>query len=96
MWISPPNGEAGPHPDTMGRVTPAKPADGPDLLVDAEIDDVPAAPRTTLPGGPGSRRALARSDAGLPGWAVVALTTVPVTLLGVFAPLAPVLGRRFG
>jgi CP family cyanate transporter-like MFS transporter len=36
------------------------------------------------------------SGAGLPGWAVVVLTTVPVTLLGVFAPLAPVLARRFG
>jgi CP family cyanate transporter-like MFS transporter len=35
-------------------------------------------------------------DVGLPGWAVVVLTTVPVTLLGVFAPLAPVLARRFG
>ncbi|MFF2031031.1 MFS transporter [Arthrobacter sp. NPDC058192] len=32
----------------------------------------------------------------LPGWAVAVLTTVPVTLLGVFAPLAPVLARRFG
>lgn len=36
------------------------------------------------------------SDASLPGWAVVVLTTVPVTLLGGFAPLAPVLARRFG
>lgn len=36
------------------------------------------------------------ADAGLPGWAVVALTTAPVTLLGVFAPLAPRLARRFG
>lgn len=36
------------------------------------------------------------ADAGLPGWAVVVLTTVPVTLLGIFAPLAPVLARRFG
>ncbi|KRE67566.1 MFS transporter [Arthrobacter sp. Soil736] len=36
------------------------------------------------------------ADVGLPGWAVVVLTTVPVTLLGVFAPLAPVLARRFG
>ena len=36
------------------------------------------------------------ADAGLPGWAVVALTTAPVTLLGVFAPLAPLLARRFG
>ncbi len=36
------------------------------------------------------------ADAGLPGWAVVVLTTVPVTLLGVFAPLAPVLACRFG
>nr|WP_142045285.1 MFS transporter [Arthrobacter sp. SLBN-100] len=36
------------------------------------------------------------SQAALPGWAVVVLTTVPVTLLGVFAPLAPVLARRFG
>lgn len=32
----------------------------------------------------------------LPGWAVVVLTTVPVTLLGVFAPFAPGLARRFG
>ncbi|WP_307465178.1 MFS transporter [Pseudarthrobacter oxydans] len=89
------------------------------LLVDAEIDDVPAAEPTRV----GSRRALAylgvcliliglnlrtvfssfsavlpevTADAGLPGWAVVVLTTVPVTLLGVFAPLAPVLARRFG
>ncbi|WP_354236898.1 MFS transporter [Arthrobacter sp. UYEF3] len=36
------------------------------------------------------------ADVGLPGWAVVALTTAPVTLLGVFAPLAPPLARRFG
>lgn len=36
------------------------------------------------------------SQAALPGWSVVVLTTVPVTLLGVFAPLAPVLARRFG
>lgn len=36
------------------------------------------------------------AQAALPGWAVVVLTTVPVTLLGVFAPLAPVLARRFG
>ncbi|GGG58894.1 MFS transporter [Kocuria dechangensis] len=34
--------------------------------------------------------------AGLPGWAVTALTTSPVTLLGVFAPFAPRLARRFG
>ena len=94
-------------------------ADRPGLLVDAEIDDVPAAEPTRV----GSRRTLAylgvclvliglnlrtvfssfsavlpevTADAGLPGWAVVVLTTVPVTLLGVFAPLAPVLARRFG
>ena len=36
------------------------------------------------------------ADAGLPAWAVMALTTVPVALLGVFAPLAPGLARRFG
>lgn len=36
------------------------------------------------------------ADAGLPAWAVMVLTTVPVTLLGVFAPLAPGLARRFG
>lgn len=36
------------------------------------------------------------AGAGLPGWAVLALTTVPVTLLGVFAPLAPGLANRFG
>ncbi len=34
--------------------------------------------------------------AGLPGWAVTVLTTAPVTLLGVFAPFAPRLARRFG
>ena len=89
------------------------------VLVDAEIDDVPAAAPTRV----GSRRALVylglclvliglnlrtvfssfsavlpevTADAGLPGWAVVVLTTAPVTLLGVFAPLAPVLARRFG
>lgn len=88
-------------------------------LVDAEIDELPAAGPTRV----GSRRALAYlgvclvliglnlrsvfssfsavlpevvSQAGLPGWSVVVLTTVPVTLLGVFAPLAPVLARRFG
>ncbi|MBT2513697.1 MFS transporter [Arthrobacter sp. ISL-30] len=91
----------------------------PGLLVDAEVDEVPAATPTRVT----SRRGLAylavclvliglnlrtvfssfaavlpeiRADAGLPGWAVVVLTTVPVTLLGVFAPLAPVLARRFG
>lgn len=36
------------------------------------------------------------AQASLPGWAVVVLTTVPVTLLGMFAPMAPVLARRFG
>ncbi|MET4592486.1 CP family cyanate transporter-like MFS transporter [Arthrobacter sp. 754] len=36
------------------------------------------------------------AGASLPGWAVLALTTVPVTLLGVFAPLAPGLANRFG
>lgn len=36
------------------------------------------------------------ADAGLPAWAVMVLTTVPVTLLGVFALLAPGLARRFG
>lgn len=114
-----------------GRVTDAKnPAaphelrrEGPDgggrTLVDAEIDEVPAAE----PAQAGSPRALAylglclvliglnlrtvfssfsavlpeiTSSAGLPGWSVVVLTTVPVTLLGVFAPLAPVLAGRFG
>ncbi|MGX5359940.1 MFS transporter [Kocuria sp. KH4] len=34
--------------------------------------------------------------AGLPSWAVTVLTTAPVTLLGVFAPLAPRLARRHG
>ncbi|GEO96506.1 MFS transporter [Kocuria turfanensis] len=34
--------------------------------------------------------------AGLPSWAVTVLTTAPVTLLGVFAPLAPRLARRYG
>ena len=107
----------------MTSVTPVQKTNVPDLLVDAEIDDVPAASPTRLQDGPGSRRALlylglclvliglnlrtvfssfaavlpeVTSDAGLPGWAVVVLTTVPVTLLGVFAPLAPVLARRFG
>ncbi|MBO1268858.1 MFS transporter [Arthrobacter cavernae] len=105
----------------MGSVTlPEKPhAAASELLVDAEIDDVPAAAPTRVT----TRRGLVflgiclvliglnlrtvfssfsavlpevTADAGLPGWAVVVLTTVPVTLLGVFAPLAPVLARRFG
>jgi CP family cyanate transporter-like MFS transporter len=107
----------------MDPVSRAENTELPGPLVDAEIDDVPAAAPTALPDGPGSRRALIylgvclvliglnlrtvfssfaavlpeiTSDAGLPGWAVVVLTTVPVTLLGVFAPLAPVLARRFG
>ncbi|OFI38748.1 MFS transporter [Arthrobacter sp. SW1] len=94
-------------------------AENPELLVDAEIDEVPAAAPTRV----ASKRGLVylgiclvligvnlrtvfssfsallpeiTADAGLPGWAVVVLTTVPVTLLGVFAPLAPVLARRFG
>jgi CP family cyanate transporter-like MFS transporter len=88
-------------------------------LVDAEVDELPAAEPTQISGPRGlvylgvclvliglnlrtvfsSFAAVLpeiRSDAGLPGWAVVVLTTVPVTLLGVFAPLAPVLARRFG
>nr|WP_307072517.1 MFS transporter [Arthrobacter pascens] len=104
-------------------MTRAEKTDVPDLLVDAEIDDVPAAAPTRLPGTPGTKRTLVylgvclvliglnlrtvfssfaavlpevTSGAGLPGWAVVVLTTVPVTLLGVFAPLAPPLARRFG
>lgn len=99
--------------------TPRAAAPSVSALVDAEIDDVPAAEPTRV----GSRRALVylglclvliglnlrtvfssfsavlpevTADVGLPGWAVVVLTTVPVTLLGVFAPLAPVLARRFG
>ncbi|WP_309977018.1 MFS transporter [Arthrobacter oryzae] len=88
-------------------------------MVDAEVDELPAAAPTQVSGPRGliylgvclvligfnlrtvfsSFAAVLpeiRSDAGLPGWAVVVLTTVPVTLLGVFAPLAPVLARRFG
>ncbi|MBT2553408.1 MFS transporter [Arthrobacter sp. ISL-5] len=99
--------------------TPPAAAPSVSALVDAEIDDVPAAEPTRV----GSRRALVylglclvliglnlrtvfssfsavlpevTADVGLPGWAVVVLTTVPVTLLGVFAPLGPVLARRFG
>lgn len=89
------------------------------VLVDAEIDEVPAAEPTRVSGRRGliylgvclvliglNLRTVFSSfsavlpeitaDAGLPGWAVVVLTTAPVTLLGVFAPLAPVLARRFG
>lgn len=33
---------------------------------------------------------------GLPAWGATVLTTVPATLLGVFAPVAPVLARRLG
>jgi CP family cyanate transporter-like MFS transporter len=93
------------------------------FLVDAEIDDVPAAAPTMLPRTASDNRGLVylgvclvliglnlrtvfssfaavlpetASDASLPGWAVVVLTTVPVTLLGGFAPLAPVLARRYG
>ncbi|WP_115789622.1 MFS transporter [Arthrobacter silvisoli] len=94
-------------------------AENPEQLVDAEIDEVPAAAPTRVSTKKGlvflgvclvliglNLRTVFSSfsavlpeitaDAGLPGWAVVVLTTVPVTLLGVFAPLAPVLARRFG
>ena len=94
-------------------------AENSEHLVDAEIDDVPAAAPTQVTTKKGlvylgvclvliglNLRTVFSSfsavlpeitaDAGLPGWAVVVLTTVPVTLLGVFAPLAPVLARRFG
>lgn len=37
-----------------------------------------------------------RASGSVPEWAVSLLTTTPVTLLGVFAPLAPMLARRFG
>lgn len=37
-----------------------------------------------------------RASGSVPEWGVSLLTTAPVTLLGVFAPLAPVLSRRFG
>jgi CP family cyanate transporter-like MFS transporter len=37
-----------------------------------------------------------RASGSVPEWAVALLTTAPVTLLGMFAPLAPVLARRFG
>ncbi|WP_430298270.1 CynX/NimT family MFS transporter [Sinomonas sp. B1-1] len=37
-----------------------------------------------------------RASGTVPEWAVALLTTAPVTLLGLFAPLAPVLSRRFG
>lgn len=33
---------------------------------------------------------------GMPGWLVSSLTTIPVLLLGLCAPVAPALGRRFG
>ena len=106
------------HAPGGGRAA-RRPADTSGTLVDAEVDELPAAGPTQVTG----RRGLIylgvclvliglnlrtvfssfaavlpeiRSDAGLPGWAVVVLTTVPVTLLGVFAPLAPVLARRFG
>lgn len=37
-----------------------------------------------------------RGAAGLPDWSVTLLTTAPVACLGIFAPLAPPLARRFG
>ncbi|MFP3580578.1 MFS transporter [Arthrobacter sp. SIMBA_036] len=109
----------------MGGVTssknPAHPGKSirPEIAVDAEIDEEPAADPTRLNGkrglvylgiclvliGLNLRTVFSSfsavlpeimSDAGLPGWSLVVLTTVPVTLLGVFAPLAPVLARRFG
>lgn len=114
-----PTNATGPARNTAGGASGSRPGTRLDQLVDAEIDDVPAAGPTVL----GGRRALAylavclvliglnlrtvfssfaavlpevTADAGLPGWGVVLLTTAPVTLLGVFAPLAPQLARRFG
>lgn len=37
-----------------------------------------------------------KASSALPGWAVGLLTTVPVTFLGIFAPICPLLARRFG
>jgi CP family cyanate transporter-like MFS transporter len=103
----------------MNELLPDAPDGAAGALVDAEIDDIPAAEPTQV-GGPrvliylglclvliglnlrtvfSSFSAVLpeiTSSAGLPDWSVVVLTTVPVTLLGVFAPLAPVLARRFG
>jgi MFS transporter, CP family, cyanate transporter len=91
----------------------------PELLVDAEVDEVPAPEPTQIR----SRRGLIylgiclvliglnlrtlfssfsavlaeiTAATGMPALAVTILTTVPVTFLGVFAPLAPGLARRFG
>jgi MFS transporter, CP family, cyanate transporter len=91
----------------------------PELLVDAEVDEVPAPEPTHIR----SRRGLiylgiclvliglnlrtlfssfsavlaeVTAATGMPALAVTLLTTVPVTFLGVFAPLAPGLARRFG
>ncbi|WP_427015706.1 MFS transporter [Pseudarthrobacter sp. P1] len=90
-----------------------------DILVDAEIDEVPEPEPTTA----GPRLSLAyiavalilcgvnlrtvfssfaavlaevTAATGMAPGVVTVLSTVPVTLLGVFAPLAPGLARRFG
>lgn len=117
MWTNCQNGLVTPASSTSKNTRPHPGV--PEILVDAEIDEVPAAEPTRVK----TRRGLVflgiclvliglnlrtvfssfsavlpevTADAGLPGWAVVVLTTVPVTLLGVFAPLAPILARRFG
>lgn len=90
-----------------------------EVLVDAEVDEVPGPDSTRLATGKGllyigvcivliglnlrtvfsSFSAVLteiRADTGLSAGLVTLLTTVPVTFLGVFAPAAPALARRYG
>lgn len=92
---------------------------GQDVLVDAEIEEVPTPEPTRISPGMGlmyiatalilcglnlrtvysSYSAVLAEIAaatGMSGLAVSLMTTVPVTCLGVFAPFAPLLARRFG
>ncbi|PIF77178.1 CP family cyanate transporter-like MFS transporter [Variovorax sp. 54] len=99
--------------------TQATPSGAEDLLIDAEVDSLPA-PRPTPTPSRGRRLLLGLTvvliafnlrpvfaslsvvlpeiirATGLSATAASLLTTLPIVCLGVFAPMAPWLGRRFG
>ena len=99
--------------------TQATPSGAEELLIDAEVDSLPA-PRPTPTPSRGRRLLLGLTvvliafnlrpvfaslsvvlpeiirATGLSATAASLLTTLPIVCLGVFAPMAPWLGRRFG
>lgn len=103
----------------MPEILRSNPGERADILIDAEVDEVPAPQPTSISPGLGlayiavalilcglNLRTVYSSFSavlteitaatGMSGLAVLLMTTVPVTCLGIFAPFAPRLARRFG